>query len=182
MECGFQSLTKNKYVIHQEDFVFKFMRAFISSLIVVFFVHQAGATSSNLSESGVALQGYDPVSYFREEAPKQGPLKGDAKFQTKVEDATYRFSSEANKEKFLKNPSKYIPAFGGWCAYAVAENKEKVPVDIKTFMIQDGRLLLFYNKFFTNTRDKWQNSDSKTPADFLKKADSNWPEVKNKEP
>jgi hypothetical protein len=49
-------------------------------------------------------------------------------------------------------------------------------------MIQDGRLLLFYNKFFTNTRDKWQNSDSKTPADFLKKADSNWPEVKNKEP
>lgn len=158
------------------------MGKIILPFLLLFFAANAGAGTSNVDKSGVALEGYDPVSYFRSDASKQGPLKGDAKFEVKQNDATYLFSSEANKQEFLKNPDKYAPAFGGWCAYAVAEKKEKVDVDTKSFLIQDGRLLLFYKGFLADTRDKWQNTKSKSPTSFLKEADTNWPSVKNKEP
>ncbi len=139
------------------------------------------ASTANLSKEGLALEGFDPVSYFRPEASKQGPLKGDPMFQVTQDSATYRFVSEVNKQEFLKNPNKYAPAFGGWCAYAVAEKKEKVEVDVKSFLIQDGRLLLFFNGIFADTRDKWMNTKAKPAAKFLKEADAHWPEVKNKE-
>ena len=129
---------------------------------------------ANLDKSGVILQGYDAVSYF-----KSGePLKGDPKIQTKFEDATYTFATEANKQEFLKEPKKYAPQFGGWCAYAVADSKSKVDIDPKSFVIQDGKLLLFYNGIWGNTRKKWQK-DSKT---FLNTANTNWPEVEKKDP
>lgn len=152
------------------------------AILCALFAISAGAATSNVSTSGIALEGHDPVSYFRQDAVKLGPLKGDSKYQAKYEDATFQFSSEANKEEFIKNPNKYVPAFGGWCAYAVAEKKEKVEVDTQSFLIQDGRLLLFFKGFLADTRDKWQNTKSKTPTNFLKEADANWPEVKNKEP
>jgi YHS domain-containing protein len=118
----------------------------------------------NLDKAGVILKGYDAVSYFQSEKP----VKGDDKFQVKQDGATYLFSSESNKQAFLKDPKKYEPQFGGWCAYAVADSKSKVDVDPNSFVIQDGRLLLFY-----------KNKDSRT---FLREADANWPEVEKKEP
>jgi YHS domain-containing protein len=162
--------------------VIKFILPVLAAAILIFPPLLAGATTANTNKAGLALEGYDPVSYFREEALKNGPLKGDAKFQAKIEGVSYQFSSEANQQEFLKNPLKYLPAFGGWCAYAVAEKKEKVEVDVKSFLIQDGRLLLFYNGFLADTRDKWQNTKSKPATSFLKEADANWPQVKNKEP
>lgn len=163
--------------------MFKLILPLISAVTLAFFSIQATAGTSNVSKAGLAIEGYDPVSYFRPEASEKGPIKGDSKFQAKVDDATYQFSSEANKQEFLKNPAKYTPAFGGWCAYAVAAKKEKVEVDTKNFLIQDGRLLLFFKNFFLgDTRDKWQNTKSKPATNFLKDADANWPEVKNKEP
>jgi YHS domain-containing protein len=146
------------------------------------FCSQAVAATSNLNKAGLALEGYDPVSYFRPDAAKQGPIKGNPKFQAKQDDAIYYFSSELNQQEFLKNPSKYVPAFGGWCAYAVAEKKTKFEVDTKSFLIQDGRLLLFYKGFLADTRDKWQNTKTKPATNYLKDADAHWPEVKNKEP
>jgi YHS domain-containing protein len=129
---------------------------------------------ANLDKSGIILQGYDAVSYFQSE----GPQKGDPKFQTKLDGATYLFASDANRQEFIKDPKKYAPQFGGWCAYAVADSKSKVDVDPKSFVIQDGRLLLFYNGLWADTRKKW----SKDSANFLKKADANWPEVEKKDP
>lgn len=128
----------------------------------------------NVSKNGLALEGYDPVSYFRSEAKKSGPILGNPKLATQKENVTYYFSSEQNLKEFLNNPSKYTPAFGGWCAYAVAETKEKVSVDIKSFLIQDGRLLLFYNGFLADTRKKWQNHKTKSPTVYLNDADKNW--------
>lgn len=150
--------------------------------LVALFAISAEAATSNINKAGIALEGYDPVSYFQQAATKQGPVKGDAKIQAQHDGATYQFSNDTNKQEFLKNPGKYTPAFGGWCAYAVAEKKEKVEVDPKSFLVQDGRLLLFYKGFLADTKDKWQNTKSKPAANFLKEADANWPEVKNKEP
>src|SRR5271154_7103007 len=130
---------------------------------------------ANVNKEGVMLSGYDPVSYFKSDQPREG----DAKFQTKVGDVIYWFSSEENKQQFLKDPKKYEPQFDGWCAYAVADSKSKVEVDPKSFLIQDGRLLLFYkNWLLGNTREKW----SKDSAAYLKKADANWPETSKTDP
>lgn len=157
------------------------MTKLLLPLIGVLFSFHLGAATSNVNKSGLALEGYDPVSYFRPEAAQRGPLKGDPKYVFKHDDATYQFSSEANKLEFEKNPNKYAPAFGGWCAYAVAAKKTKYAVDVKSFVIQNGRLLLFYKGFLADTRDKWQNTKAKSATVFLQEADANWPEVKDKE-
>jgi hypothetical protein len=59
------------------------------------------------------------------------------------------------------------PAYGGWCAYAMGSTGEKVSVDPKTFKIVNGRLNLFYNRFFNNTLDDW----NKDEVNLKKKAD-----------
>ena len=132
----------------------------------------------NTDPQGLMLSGYDPVSYFRE--PR--PIKGNPKISAKQGDVLYYFASEANKQTFLKEPQKYEPQFGGWCAYAVADSKSKVEVDPLSYSIQKGRLLLFYNGLWGNTREKWNTNKKKTPDQYLTEADANWSEVKNKEP
>ena len=130
-------------------------------------------------EKGLALEGYDPVSYFKSDKP----TKGNSNTQVKEGEATYWFSSTANKDEFLKDPKKYEPQFGGWCAYAVADSKSKVSVNPETFYIQNGRLLLFYNNWaLGNTRKKWLDPDGKGAKEFLRQADANWPEIKGTKP
>lgn len=128
-----------------------------------------GATSSNQDDKGIAVKGYDVVSYFK--APV--PIKGDLRYSVKHQDGVFLFSSEENKKEFLAKPTQYAPQYGGWCAYAVADSKSKVDIDPLSFVIQDGRLLLFYNGFWGDTRKKWQVS----PTQFIKQADQNWPSV-----
>ena len=150
-------------------------------LLSILFLTSSFALASheyNLTKNGVILDGYDAVSYFQGNAPK----KGDVKFQTKVGEVTYLFATEENKNTFLKDPKKYEPAFGGWCAYAVADSKEKVEVDPKSFVIQDGRLLVFYDGLFGDTRKKWTTTKDKTSAAYLKEADKNWVDLKPKAP
>ena len=117
-------------------------------------------------DDGVALAGYDAVSYLN----KSKAVKGNKNFALPHDGVTYYFSSAANKEEFKKNPLKYEPAYGGWCAYAMGSNGEKVSVDPKTFKIVNGKLNLFYNKFFNNTLEDW----NKNETNLKKKADINW--------
>ncbi len=119
----------------------------------------------NLSD-GVAISGYDPVAYFTAGKAVKG-TKDNALVQ---EGVTYYFSSAANKEEFKKNPAKYEPSYGGWCSYAMGAKGEKVDIDPKTFKIVDGKLNLFYNKFFNNTLTDW----NKDEVNLKKKADANW--------
>jgi YHS domain-containing protein len=148
------------------------------SLIAIWNLSAWAGSTANLNKEGVILNGFDPVSYFKSNQAE----KGNAKFQTKQGDAVYWFVSEANKQAFLKEPSKYEPQYGGWCAYAVADSKSKVDIDPKSFIIQDGKLLVFYNGLWGNTRDKWLHDKKKDPKMYLKEADANWVQVKSKEP
>ncbi|MEZ4959742.1 MAG: YHS domain-containing (seleno)protein [Saprospiraceae bacterium] len=122
----------------------------------------------NLNGKHLALEGYDPVSYFQGK-----PQKGKSEFTAEQGGVTYRFASKANQEKFKSAPDKYEPAYGGWCAYAMAAKGEKVEVDPLTFKIVDGRLLVFYNAFFNNTLEKW-NEMSISEKERLAKADRSW--------
>jgi YHS domain-containing protein len=114
----------------------------------------------------LAIQGYDPVAYFKQNEA----VKGRREFAVSHQGVLYYFSSAANKEEFKKNPSQYEPQYGGWCAYAMGAKGEKVSIDPKTFKITNGKLYLFYNKFFNNTLTEW-NKDEKG---LQPKADVNW--------
>lgn len=104
-------------------------------------------------KKGLALQGYDPVSYFLE-----GPKEGSKAITATVKGVTYRFSNEANKETFLADSAKYEPAYGGWCAWAMLDG-DKTKVDPETYKIVDGRNFVFYNGFFGNTLKSWNEKD-----------------------
>lgn len=120
-------------------------------------------------ENKVAIQGYDPVAYF-----KQGKaVKGNVAFTNSYEGVVYRFTSAANKETFAKNPSGYEPQYGGWCAYAMGSNGERVAVNPETFKIVDGKLYLFYNAYFNNTLKSWNKDENGLKA----KADANWKKI-----
>lgn len=154
------------------------MKQLLTTILLLWSFQALAGHEYNLTKKGVILEGYDAVSYFQGSAPK----KGNDKFQTKIGDVTYWFANEDNKNTFLKDPKKYEPAFGGWCAYAVADSKAKVEVDPKSFVIQDGRLLVFYDGWLGDTRKKWTTTKDKTASVFLKEADTNWTEIKTKAP
>ncbi|MFV8352408.1 YHS domain-containing (seleno)protein [Flavobacterium sp. XS2P14] len=120
-------------------------------------------------EKNVAIQGYDPVAYF-----KQGKaLKGRKEIIATYEGVVYYFSMPGNKEYFLKDPSKFEPQYGGWCAFAMGDSNEKVSVNPETYKIINGKLYLFYNAFFNNTLKIWNKNES----GLMMKADSNWNKI-----
>ncbi len=120
-------------------------------------------------DNGIAIKGYDPVAYFTQNKA----VKGSKDQAVLHQGIIYYFSSVANKEAFKVNPTKYEPEYGGWCAYAMGEKGEKVSVDPETFKILNGKLYLFYNKYFTNTLKDW----NKNEAGLKKSADANWPKL-----
>ncbi len=113
------------------------------------------------------LYGYDPVSYITEDKAQ----KGSNAVKANHEGVDVYFSSKKNKELFLKNPEKYIPAYNGWCAYAMAENGKLVDVDPKTFKVINGKTYLFYNGFWGNTLKKW---NKKTDSKQIESANGHW--------
>ena len=120
-------------------------------------------------ENLLAIQGYDPVAYFKQHEA----VKGRKELAVSHQGVLYYFSTVANKEEFKKNPSHYEPQYGGWCAYAMGSKGEKVSIDPKTFKITYDRLYLFYNKYFNNTLTEW----NKNETGLKNKADVNWASI-----
>jgi YHS domain-containing protein len=120
----------------------------------------------NLSKSGLAIDGYDPVAYFK----SNKAIEGKKDHVVNHQGALYYFSSAENKDAFVKNPSAYEPQYGGWCAYAMGKDGDKVSVDPETFKIVNDKLYLFYNKFFNNTLNSWNKEETTLKT----KADANW--------
>src|SRR6478672_6882275 len=110
----------------------------IAMLFTVAIIAQTPAKRTahfNLTDK-VAIQGYDPVAYFKQKKA----VKGRSAFAVSHQGVTYYFANEADKAAFLKNPSGYEPQYGGWCAFAMGDYGEKVDVDPETFKIVDGKL------------------------------------------
>jgi len=146
------------------------MQRHFFSLLLTLFVSQAifaqGHGPYNLNKDHIAIEGHDPVAYFKEGKA----VEGKKEFSTTVDGVNYLFSSAQNEALFKADPAKYRPQYGGWCAYAMGANGEKVEIDPGTFKIIDGKLYLFYNRFFNNTLKSW----NKDEANLHQKADANW--------
>jgi YHS domain-containing protein len=145
------------------------MKHFITILLITlsstFF-----AQEYNLKKGFVA-EGYDVVSYFNTKVEK-----GDIKFTATYDSAKFKFSTKENLETFKKSPKKFIPAYGGYCAYAIGAKGKKVSINPETFEIREGKLYLFYNSWGTNTLKLWKKED---PEKLKEEADKNWKNMNN---
>jgi len=113
--------------------------------------------------SNVAVKGYDTVAYFSENKA----VKGNKKITYEWRGVTWLFSSEGNRQSFIATPENFAPQYGGYCAFAVAQDKT-ASVDPTLFTIVDGKLYLNYNK---SINKKWrENKES-----FIVDADKHWP-------
>jgi YHS domain-containing protein len=112
---------------------------------------------------GVALEGFDPITYFTDGKP----AKGNPTIEATYNGALYHFVSQDHRETFEKNPSKYAPAYGGFCGYAASIGKVR-PANPLVWSVVDGQLIVQHTK---GAADLW----SKDVATNKAKADHNWP-------
>ncbi|MFN4028048.1 MAG: YHS domain-containing (seleno)protein [Flavobacterium sp.] len=125
-------------------------------------------SAQNNLKDGVAIQGYDPVAYFVEGKAVLG-LK---EIKTQYDNATYYFATDVNKEEFVKNPDKFVPQYGGYCAYGLSKGY-KAPIDPKAFTIVEDKLYLNYS---LDVKAEWM----KQREERIVKANENWEKIKNK--
>ncbi len=132
-------------------------------LALIWLSAPAHAVDPVFNTDGTAIRGYDPVAYFTEE----DAVKGSSAHTFDYMGATWQFASAENREKFVANPEKYAPAYGGYCAWAVANNYTAT-IDPDAWSIKDGKLYLNYSKL---VRARWAlDKDGNIEA-----ADKNWP-------
>jgi YHS domain-containing protein len=99
----------------------------------------AWSQTQNLDKNKVAVKMYDVVGYQSGYA-----IEGKKQFSSIHQGATYFFYSENNKKAFAANPEKYVPAYGGWCAYAMGVDGSFVEVDPTSYKVIAGKTYLFY--------------------------------------
>lgn len=139
----------------------------VFTLVFLFVVNAVVAQTNHVNQqNGYGAAGYDLISYFNSD-----PMKGKDKYPVVFENITYKFTSREHAKQFEESPTTYLPQYGGWCAYAMASEGEKVKVNPKTFELRDGKLYLFYNAYFSNTFEDWLEEG---PEKLIVKADKNW--------
>jgi hypothetical protein len=137
----------------------------MAPVILVFVVAAASVAADKVNRNwrGLALDGYDPVAYFTENRP----VKGDPAITAIHAEATYRFASTANRDRFLQAPQQFLPQYGGFCAWAVSRGYT-ADTDPLAWRIVDGRLFLNYNQ---DVQKKW----AEDVEGNIRRGDANWP-------
>lgn len=155
-----------------------FARALLAGFLLVgALVGSAGADQPEINMRGPAgwissgeewshaLNGYDPVAYFTEGKP----VIGDEAHVSMYRGAPFRFASAEHKALFDEDPSRYVPRFGGYCAYAVSQGSTSSG-DPLVWTIHEGRLYL-------NLDEKTQKIWLGNRDEFIEQAERNWPAV-----
>jgi YHS domain-containing protein len=121
------------------------------------------------SSDRIAIRGYDPVAYFRDGGPRQGKPE----FSVQHGGATWRFASAENKALFEAEPERYLPAYGGFCAYGTSRGY-LVKIEPEAWSIVDGRLYLNYD---LDVRKTWLGQAGKR----ITGANVNWPRLTSRD-
>lgn len=116
--------------------------------------------------TNLALGGYDPVVYYAEEKARLGSRT----YSYKYDGVEWRFENRTNLALFKKNPDMFIPAFGGYCAYGIAEGVVIGDEDPREFVVHDGKLYFFHNAQMLKA---WE----KDPEAFIKRAETAWKQM-----
>jgi YHS domain-containing protein len=141
--------------------------AFVGIMLgAVLLVHVHAQERVNRARDGLAISGYDVVMYFSEGRA----VPGKVEFEHTLSGVRYRFATAANKELFTRDPARYLPQYGGFCAYAVSRGYT-ADVDPEAWQVVDGKLYLNYSQ---RVRALWQQD---IPGNITK-ADANWPTLK----
>jgi YHS domain-containing protein len=126
---------------------------------------QRYATVPDRDGDPLMLLGHDPVAYFT-----QGkPIRGNPDIRATHEDVVYYFASEAHKALFVREPARYVPQYGAFCASGAAYGV-KLGSDPTEFRIRDGHLFIFGDVL---GREYWLMD----PQWHVEKADLLWPET-----
>jgi YHS domain-containing protein len=125
---------------------------------------EKGTHKLNVNSNGVILKEYDPVAYFTQKKA----VKGSPKYQSTYQGATYYFSSAMDLSIFRKNPQKYVPQYGGFCANGM-KNRKADDIDPTVFFIVNGKLYLCASPA---TEKEFRSNEKEN----IKKADQNWDE------
>lgn len=143
----------------------------VKSILVVLLAWMglvSGALAAvNHSASTPAVQGYDLVSYHN----SKRPIRGNGHFVSVHKGVTYLFANEENKKTFDRNPEKYLPAYGGYCAFGVSVGKKFVG-DPEVWRVVDGKL---YLNLDANIQDDWL----KDVPGRIGTANENWKKIQN---
>lgn len=121
-------------------------------------------------DNGVAVGGYDVTGYFGGQA-----IKGSAQHTSTFQGAQYQFATAENKATFDADPQHFVPQYGGYCAWGVAEPNDLFPADPTLFEIVDNKLYLNFN---ADVQTKWK---ADIPG-FIVSADKNWPGLEESHP
>ena len=122
-------------------------------------------TPLNLTRDGLFLQGYDPVAYV-----KIGKaLKGRKQLDAAYGGGTFLFATDSDRAAFQRDPRRYLPAYGGWCAYAMADG-DFVDVDPEAFKVVSGSAHVFYRGWLGDHLKKWNLDEARLKA----AADAHW--------
>jgi len=99
------------------------------------------------SDSVVMLKGADVVAYFTQNKYVQGT----AQLKSDYQGVTFRFSSAEHKALFDKEPTRYLPQYGGYCADGLVYG---IPWggDADTWRMVNGKLYIFGG---ADSRDAW---------------------------
>jgi YHS domain-containing protein len=144
------------------------MKPFLFFLAILFTLSATAQKAEVFQTNGLAIHGYDPVAFFLD----QKPVKGSMLFTTRWREATWQFASRQHLDAFLKDPERYAPQYGGYCAYGTAGGY-KASTEIDTWTIVDNKLYFNYNQKVKGT---W----SKDIPGYIRKADGNWPQIRYK--
>jgi YHS domain-containing protein len=129
----------------------------------------AAQVNYNVDNENIALHGFDSVSYFHGQ-----PIQGKSALTYKYKNINYIFSNEKNMKIFMSDPEKYIPVFGGYCAYGVRVGK-KFDIDPTVYAIEEGKLYLLLDR---STKNLW-NKDRKRNIAIAERL---WPTIKSVSP
>lgn len=127
--------------------------------------------ANNIDNSNIALQGYSPVSYLDLGLAQRGTKEYKSEYQKVV----YYFTSAEQKATFDKNPSKYLPQYGGYCAFGVYAGA-KFRVDPNKFIVKDGKYFLYLNNVELDAKQLWLKENNH--KELVKKANENWRKLK----
>jgi len=130
----------------------------------------AHITEINVDATGLVIRGYDPVAYFTEGRA----IAGNADLSVEYEGGKYLFTTVNNRDIFRAEPKKYIPQYGGYCAYGVAVEK-KFDIDPSSWRIVNGKIYFNLNPMIL---EKW-GADTEG---YIRKSEKNWPLIRAKAP